>query len=62
MCIRDRCCFDGANLTGATFRGADLRSSSIHDLNLLEIDFKDAKIDLEQAIVLASALGARYTP
>ena len=54
--------FRGANLTGASFRGADLRSSCIAETNLLEIDLRGAKIDLEQAVLLAGALGGVYEP
>ena len=57
-----RCNFNGANLTGASFREADLRGSSITGTNLLEMDLKGTKIDLEQAVLLAGALGAVYEP
>ena len=60
--VLTRCNFRGANLTGASFRGADLRSSCIAETNLLEIDLRGAKIDLEQAVLLAGALGAVYEP
>ena len=60
--ILTRCNFRGANLTGASFRNADLRGSCIAETNLLEMDLKGAKIDLEQAVLLAGALGAVYEP
>ena len=57
-----RCNFRSANLVGANFRNADLRGSCLEKTNLLEMDLKGAKIDLEQTVLLAAALGAVYVP
>ena len=57
-----RCSFRGSNLSGASFRNADLRGSCLSQTNLLDMNLKGAKIDLEQAVLLAGALGAVYEP
>lgn len=56
------CNFSGANLNGSSFRNADLRTCKLERVNILELDLFHAKIDLEQAILFAEALGAIYTP
>ena len=56
---RLRCDFSAANLNGASFREADLRGSRLQGINVFEVDWKKAVIDLEQAVTLAEAFGAR---
>ena len=43
-------------------RQADLRGSRLDGVNLLQPDLHQAKIDLEQAVLIAESLGAVYTP
>ena len=61
-CLIDGCRFYGANLQGVSFRGSDLRGSDLTGIEVLEADFKNTKVDLEQCVVIASALGAEYVP
>jgi fluoroquinolone resistance protein len=49
----------GAWMHGASFHGADLRGSDLSALDPLQCDVVDALIDVEQAMVLAAALGLR---
>jgi len=49
----------GAWMHGASFRGADLRGSDLSALDPLNSDVADALIDVEQAMVIATALGLR---
>ncbi len=49
----------GAWLRGASFHGADLRGSDLSALDPLLCDVVDALIDVEQAMVIAAALGLR---
>jgi fluoroquinolone resistance protein len=49
----------GAWMHGASFRGADLRGSDLSALDPLQCDVADALIDVEQAMVIAAALGLR---
>lgn len=44
----------------ASFRGADLRGSDLSALDPLNNDVQDALIDVEQAMVIATALGLRF--
>ena len=48
-----------ALLHGASFHGADLRGSDVSALDPLQCDVRDALIDVEQAMVIAVALGLR---
>lgn len=47
-----------ALLTGANFKQADLRGADIVGVDILNLQMKETKIDLEQAGLLAQALGA----
>ena len=49
----------GAILRGASFRGTDLRGSDLSALDPRACDVQDALIDVEQAMVIAAALGLR---
>jgi uncharacterized protein YjbI with pentapeptide repeats len=49
----------GAWLRGASFHGADLRGSDLSALDPRVCDVADALIDVEQALVIAAALGLR---
>ena len=44
---------------GASFHGADLRGSDLSALDPRVCDVVDALIDVEQAMVIAAALGLR---
>lgn len=61
-CVLRRCDFINARITNACFEKADLRDSSFGGNDLLHANFKEARIDLEQAVIFASALGVVYTP
>ena len=50
----------GAWMHGASFHGADLRGSDLSALDPLQCDVADALIDVEQAMVIAAALGLRF--
>ncbi|MER7107329.1 pentapeptide repeat-containing protein [Streptomyces sp. NPDC000229] len=52
-----RCDLSGALLHGAKLRGADLRGSDLSSLDPLTVEAAGARIDLEQAAVIAMALG-----
>ena len=49
----------GALMRGASFHGADLRGSDLSALDPRQCDVVDALIDVEQAMVIAVALGLR---
>ena len=49
----------GANLHRSSFRGSDLRGSDLSTLDPLNVDIVDARIDIEQAVAIAEALGLR---
>ena len=57
-----QCCFDRAWMTGASLEGSDIRDSSIDGVDILGMSLKNTKIDLNQAVALAAALGAVYEP
>lgn len=57
-----RCNFNHAWMTGVNLEGSDVRGSTLEGVDLKGIRFRNTKIDLEQAVALAAALGARYTP
>ncbi|MFF8290979.1 pentapeptide repeat-containing protein [Streptomyces sp. NPDC016309] len=52
-----RCDLSGALLHGAKLKDADLRGSDLSSLDPLTVDPAGARIDLEQAAVIATALG-----
>lgn len=47
----------GATLTGAKLNGADLRGSDLSALNPMAVELRGATISLEQAAMLATAMG-----
>ena len=49
-------------LSNARFCESDLRGSKLEGIDVLGIEWKNAKIDLAQAVLLAEALGAKYLP
>lgn len=51
----------GAMLHSAKLAGADLRGSELSSLDPLTVEIRGAKIDLEQAAVIAAALGFDVT-
>ncbi|WP_329020388.1 pentapeptide repeat-containing protein [Streptomyces sp. NBC_00690] len=51
----------GTTFLGANLSGADLRGSDLSSLNPLAVQVSGAKIDLEQAAVIAGALGLEVT-
>ena len=57
--VLTRCDFTGADIRGASFKNADLRTSRLANVSLLDADFKGAKVDLEQAVLFAEALGVK---
>ena len=59
--LRD-CNFTEARLSNARFCESDLRGSKLEGIDVLGIEWKNAKIDLAQAVLLAEALGAKYLP
>src|SRR6187397_3517240 len=56
--LRD-CGLAGAWLRGANLHGTDLRGSDLTSLDPLDADVGEARIDVEQALVIATALGLR---
>lgn len=56
------CNFDEALLTGVSFCGADLRDSTLYNTDIFGINLKNAKVDLELAVCIASAHGVKYEP
>ena len=58
-CVFSRCDLTGADIHGASFRKADLRSCKLDQLHLDSADFKDAKIDLTQAVAFAETFGVK---
>ncbi len=47
-----------ATLTGATWAGADLRGANLTGVALAQLDGRGVRIDVAQALLLASSLGA----
>lgn len=58
--LRD-CCFDEIATHELSFYGSDLRGATFQGTELLDIDFRKAKVDLKQCVALAEAVGAVYT-
>ena len=59
-CVFSRCSLSGALLTNADLTKADLRGTRTDGVDFLHLKMKDTKIDLEQAVLIAEALGARF--
>jgi len=49
----------GANLDGARLRGVDLRGAHLERIGLASLQLKGIRIDLQQAALIVTALGAR---
>ena len=49
-------------ISGASFRQSDLRDSNLGATDILGADFRGARIDVQQAIDMARALGAKFEP
>jgi uncharacterized protein YjbI with pentapeptide repeats len=61
QCRIRECEFDEALVHETSFYKCDLRTSSLHGVNLFEVNFKDALLDLAQCVFLAEHLtGCRY--
>ena len=59
-CVFSRCNLSGARLTNADLTKADLRGSRMDGVDFPHLTMKDTKIDLEQAVLIAESMGARY--
>jgi len=63
QCKMNDCEFDEASVHDTSFYKSDIRNSSIASLNLFEINFKQALLDLEQCIAIAEYLTeGKYSP
>ena len=56
------CDFTKAIVTRMSMQDSDIRTSSIDGIDVLAVDLKNAKIDLEQCVIIAEAMGAKYKP
>ena len=56
------CDLSSAQLTNADLRESDLRGSRMDGVDFPHIRMKNTKIDLEQAVLLAESMGARFQP
>ena len=59
-CVFSRCNLSGALLTNADLTKADLRGNRMDGVDFPHLTMKDTKIDLEQAVLIAESMGARY--
>jgi len=63
QCKMNDCEFDEAIVQDTSFYKSDIRHSSIGQLNLFEINFKEASLDIEQCVTIAEYLTAgKYKP
>ena len=64
LCILSECNFTDIITHNLSFRHSDIRTShlGLDQNSLLSIDFQNTKVDLQQCILLAEAIGATYSP
>jgi len=63
QCKMNNCEFDEAIVHETSFYKSDLRHSSIDRLDILNASFRQAKLDIEQCIIIAEYVTeGRYTP
>ncbi|MEG2957986.1 MAG: hypothetical protein RR826_06945 [Christensenellaceae bacterium] len=62
MRYKINCNLTSAHTTNLSLNGSDIRGSSIGGTDIIGMSLKGTKIDLDQAITIAQALGAKYTP